>query len=382
MNDRTAVQVRGTQRAKSTRRGGPSGRQEVGEYVGQPAGDAAQAVRRAGLCPGLDRSFGCEAELIGLVVAQEPAAGSDLARNGMVTLYVAAPGSGPMDEEPGASEAVNEAPAPSSVTSVLAEIEPLDAASSARRTRRRKPGLARQATRVFDPPPAPIAPQRESTEEVLPAPEWGSPDGVYPPAGAELDEGRLEERSETELLQDDFVVHLDDVLAGRTGGPPAWCRVYPRRWTFAALARGGGVRVWLGEHSLLVKAVGAALAVWILVGLASALDGQHARTPTASVVSPSHRPARTRTTQPRPPVSAPSVVSTRPTARSPQVRPATRHSEAPHLDRQRAPVIEAAARPERMAVQAPAVPPPAPPGPASAPAAPPAQQTQGGLFSP
>jgi hypothetical protein len=68
----------------------------------QPAGDAAQGVRRSGLCPGLDRSFGCEAELIGLVVAQEPAAGSDLARNGMVTLYVAAPGSGPMDEEPGA----------------------------------------------------------------------------------------------------------------------------------------------------------------------------------------------------------------------------------------------------------------------------------------
>ena len=54
----------------------------VGEYVGQLAADAAQAVRRAGLKPGLDRSFGCEPELLGLVVAQDPVAGSDLARNG------------------------------------------------------------------------------------------------------------------------------------------------------------------------------------------------------------------------------------------------------------------------------------------------------------
>ena len=125
MNDRTAVQARGTQRTKSARRGGPSGRQVVGEYVGQPAGDAAQAVRRAGLCPGLDRSFGCEPELIGLVVAQEPVAGSDLARNGMVTLYVAAPGSGPMDEEPAASEIVSGASAPARAMAVLAEVEPL-----------------------------------------------------------------------------------------------------------------------------------------------------------------------------------------------------------------------------------------------------------------
>ena len=92
MTDRTAVPERVTQRAKTARRGGGSGPQAVGDYVGQPAGEAAQAVRRGGLRPGLDRSFGCPAELTGLVVAQDPAAGSGLARNGMVTLYVAAPG--------------------------------------------------------------------------------------------------------------------------------------------------------------------------------------------------------------------------------------------------------------------------------------------------
>ena len=375
MSDRTVPSARGNQRAKSPRRGGPSGPQVVGEYVGQPAGDAAQAVRRAGLCPGLDRSFGCEVELIGLVVAQEPAAGSDLARNGMVTLYVAAPGAGPIDEEPAASETVDGAPAPAPVTSVPAEIEPLDAPT---RTRRRKPGLARQATRVVDPPPAPIPPERELAEEVPLAPEWGSLDGVYTPDVEELDEGRPEEPGDAELSHDDFVVQLDDVLAGRTDGPPAWRRVYPRRRTFTALARGGGVRLWLGKRSLLVKAVGAAVAVWILVGLASALGGQNGRTPTTSVISPNHRPARTGTPQAQPPVSASSVASARRATRSPQVHPAAGHGK-PHLDRRRAPVIKAAVPPERTAVRAP---PAAPRAPASAPAAPAAQQTQGGLFSP
>ena len=68
------------------------GRLAVGDYVGQPAAEAAQAVRRAGLRPGLDRSFGCDHDLVGLVVEQDPAGGEELARNGMVTLYVAAPG--------------------------------------------------------------------------------------------------------------------------------------------------------------------------------------------------------------------------------------------------------------------------------------------------
>jgi hypothetical protein len=373
MNDRTAVQARETQRAKSSRRGGSSGRQVVGEYIGQPAGDAAQAVRRTGLCPGLDRSFGCEAELIGLVVAQEPAAGSDLARNGMVTLYVAAPGAGPMDREPAASETVDRAPAPTPVTSVLAEVERLDAPRS---TRRRKPGLARQAARVFDQPPAPVSTERDPTEEVLPAPEWGSPDRVHAPDGEELDEGCLEEPGDADLSQDDFVVHLDDVLGGRTDAATAWRRVYPRRRTFAAVARGSGIRVWLGEHSLLVRAIGAALTVWVLVGLASALNSQHAATPAGSVAS---RSAHTRAKQARAPVSDPSATSARAGARSPQVRPATARSDAPHHDRRRVPVIKASARPERMAVQAPAAAPSAPLAPVSAPAG---QQTQGGLFSP
>jgi beta-lactam-binding protein with PASTA domain len=71
----------------------------VAKYVGHDAADAAVAIRRAGLRPGLERSFGCEPETLGQVVAQEPPAGSEVAGNAMVTLDVAAPGPMPVDNE-------------------------------------------------------------------------------------------------------------------------------------------------------------------------------------------------------------------------------------------------------------------------------------------
>src|ERR1700683_4408612 len=132
MTDRTASSGRAVERSKSARRGGPSGRQAVGDYVGRPASDAAQAVRRAGLRPGLDRSFGCASELVGQVVEQEPTAGSDLTRNGLVTLYVAAPGVAEMTSE--------EHPRPAPATPVVPAAPDAgeeDAPSSAAPRRRR-----------------------------------------------------------------------------------------------------------------------------------------------------------------------------------------------------------------------------------------------------
>ncbi len=377
MNDTTVAPARRAQRAQSARRGGPSGRQVVGEYVGQPAGDAAQAVRRAGLCPGLDRSFGCDSELIGLVVEQEPSAGSDLARNGMVTLYVAAPGSGPTDEEPATSDPPAQAP----VASEQAESEPPDTSSSPTRARRRKPGLAQRGPRVFDPPPAPILLEREPAAQAALTQEWSSPNDPYAP-GEDLVGGSGDERGETELSHDEFVVHLDDVLAGRANGPRRLRRVYPHRRTATVLARGGGVRAWLGEHSLLVRLVGAALAVWILVGLASALDGQHARTPTASAISSTKKPAPTHTPETHVRVPAPRVKSARPETRPPQAHTFARSTQAPHHLRGRPPVREIAAPPERPVVQTSPARSPAPRAATGEPSAPAARQTQGGLFSP
>ena len=72
----------------------------VGDHVGHPGGDAVQAVRRAGMRPALDRSFGYSAAQRGLVVEQDPASGTEVARNAMVTLYVAAPSPGAGTDSP------------------------------------------------------------------------------------------------------------------------------------------------------------------------------------------------------------------------------------------------------------------------------------------
>ena len=214
MTDRTASAGRAVERAKSARRGGPSGRQAVGEYVGQPAGDAAQAVRRAGLKPGLERSFGCEAELIGLVVAQEPRRAASLARNGMVTLYVAAPGSEPIDEELTPPRRRRGDPEPAAAAPAEAE--------QRRARERRRASAATQA----GPRPARCAqrsmfrqrpPSRSSTASSRhgrarsgrPAsrrgewpPEPGAPDGERSTTK------RHEELGEGELSHEEFVVHV------------------------------------------------------------------------------------------------------------------------------------------------------------------------------
>ncbi len=396
MSDRTATPARGTQRAKTARRGGPSGRLVVGEYVGQVAGDAAQAVRRAGLRPGLDRSFGCEAELIGLVVAQEPPAGSDLARNGMVTLYVAAPGNAPTDEDTDAPEALGGVATLAPAAPAQAEGAQAETLSAPARTRRRrKPGLAGRAAQVFDPPPAPVLPGQGPADEAPAAPvaqvppgeTYGSSEETYAPDVEELDEGVLDERGDDEFSHDEFVVHMGDVLAGRAGWPRAWRKVYPRRRTPGALGGDRGVRVWLSEHPRLVKAVGAALAVWAVVGLAAALDGHHGRTPTMSVISGDGRRAGTRTSGVHERAPAPRVRTIRPATRPPRPHPYPQHRGTPPRRPAPAPSSEAAARPEGASVQAtpaPSSPPSPPPAPAAASAPPPPapEQTQGGPFSP
>jgi hypothetical protein len=137
----------------------------VGDYLGAPAAQAARAVRRVGLRPGLDRQFGCDPETIGLVVAQEPHPGGEAQRGAMVTLYVSAHGASLQGHEdpdgpaPGGDE--SPAPAPSVSRAAESASEP-----SPRRKRRVRPhvqviqepeprliGSERQR-RTLDPEPA------------------------------------------------------------------------------------------------------------------------------------------------------------------------------------------------------------------------------------
>lgn len=388
MTDRTAVPERVSQHAKTARRGASSGSQPVGDYVGQPAGEAAQAVRRAGLRPGLDRSFGCPAELIGLVVAQDPVAGSDLARNGMVTLYVAAPGGEPLSSDGDAASSdggqfdddqTGEAP-----------IEEKSSTSPAMtvRARRRKPGHARRSIEPAPTPPPPTAIEPAPPEGLaaLPVAEplesW--PAEVDAPVDA-LEHELADEQSEREFGHDDeFVVHIEDVLAGRNR-LPNWRRAHPRRPLGSARRFCG----WFGEHRLLAGVAGLALSLWLVVGVTSTLDGHHPSL-RGGAVSPKHAPGARRFG-----AMAKSASAEKPRVRQTAARRAlliTKRYERRAGSRR---VVSTASRHLRAALsaaseavastatQAPAPQPSqAPTSEASAPSTPTREQNGGGVFSP
>jgi hypothetical protein len=368
-NETTAAKRRTSgPRARTT------GLEVVGDYAGQHAGDAAQAVRRAGLRPGLERSFGDDPALLGLVVSQDPPAGSALARNGMVTLHVAAPGnaSASDDTAPGApseparaSEATGQhepAPAPEGAGAKAAH----EGMGGSRRPR--KPRGSGHAREAFTTAPAPVLASAQPGQEPVPGYVEAAQDELADPLGAEDAGGaeRSEEVSEVDgfngLTRDEFVVHVDDVFAGRTG-----------RWRVRRRAprTRRGLRGWAKAHPWLAGASTLAVTVWLLVGTLGALGSQHS-TPGHTIARPGARAH----------VAHSARVASTPTAD--RARPARRRAtRAPHAPtRQVAPATRRAharrrqardARP-RAAATAPRTPPQA-----SVPAA---EQSSGGLFSP
>ena len=391
MPETTPTSARRTKRPQDARRGGgPSGRLEVGEYVGQPASDAAQAVRRAGLRPGLDRSFGCAVDLLGQVVAQEPEAGSDLARNGMVTLYVAAPGVSPSDEDTDRSSGANSDRVPAAAPRVMVS-GPDAPQESPRARRRRKPGLARTAPQLFDTPPDPVASEGDMAGEAGPAAAkamatdaWSldtEAQAPIAPEGEEYRDGVPDDQWDDELPHEEFVVHADDVFAGRASRElPGWRRVYPRKRAVGSGRRDHRVRAGLAEHPVLVSAAGGMLALWAVVGVAAALASHPARTHSASA---SNRGSQAHVIGV--PVRAP---TRKPMARRLARESARAHARPRHAEaRPRAP-RSALAKRAGVRGKGASVPPVASPRPASAPApasaapAPVREQTQGGLFSP
>lgn len=409
MSERTAVPERVSRRAKPARRGGGVGSQPVDDYVGQPAGDAAQAVRRAGLRPGLDRSFGCPEELIGLVVAQDPAAGSDLARNGMVTLYVAASG-----VQPAADTAIEvTAGGQPDELAAAKPIEPSPSASPATpartpATRRKKPGQARRTTVPQADTPPPVAAIEETGVADLHQPPVTAADTGWPaeddaPGDASLENDLARETGERDPPED-LVMQVEDVLAGR-GGPPDWRRVHTQRGGTAARGQNAPARLraWLGAHRL-AGALAVALALWIILSVAVPFDRGRARSSPSSALAAKARPrtALHGGVEPRPP--APPKRAARRTARSHRVRrarrkarvaPATRFPHPATLSQAPSQSTPPAARASREAV-APArgepqaepqpseaaAPPASAPTASAPPAAVPPEQQGGGPFSP
>jgi hypothetical protein len=327
----------------------------VGEYVGQLAADAAQAVRRAGLKPGLDRSFEYEPELLGLVVAQDPVAGSDLARNAMVTLYVAATGAATVDENAEATGDRDRYPEPIPVSPLRAAEHESEVLQQSRVRRRRKPGLAARAPQGFDRPPGPIPADQglagEAQSELVQVPqehEWISEAEADTPALPDREEEEQNFLNEhlDEVSREEFVVHADDVFAGRANtGLPAWRKTYPRRRKTHAAGGFLSAHPGLMEYPWLARAAGGMLVAWALVAVAVALlghsGGARQARPVAGVLLHASAVGVHRSVRPR----LPRVKTTRPAHRHPQVRIRPRPREVPVSAAPQAPAGRSVTRP-------------------------------------
>jgi hypothetical protein len=342
MDDTSTASTRPAART-GARRGAPSRLQRVESFVGVLANEAAQAVRRAGLKPGLERSFGCEPELTGRVVAQEPEPGAELARNGLVTLYVAAPAAA---AEPAAERAALERPEQEQLTRALAHAEL--ASDPATAPRRRKSGRL-DSRPVFDVSPAPRMPG-----EIAGDPELASADGDAYPERAHLQEP-------ADVSEQDVIAA--DMIFARGRRRVSWQTAsVPIAWL------GGRLR----RSPRLLRAAVLLVGLWLLVAGAAALFAHGSR----RVAPPRSPAARTSTER---------VVARPPRAAA--LQQAAPYQHTPRAQRRRARASRTRRREARTPVRRmPRARPPSEPSPAARPPAPspsiPAPHHEGGLFSP
>jgi hypothetical protein len=349
---------------------------KVGDYVGQPAAAAAQAVRRTGLRPGLERSYGCSLDEQGLIVAQDPACGSDLARGSMVSLYVAAPG--PAADTEGDLDGGQAAPAGPGVQAAEAGGQARTAPAPGSPARRRKSRPASAGQRELFQPSADAKPQaggdallherRQPAEP--PAAEPEEPQDTPGDRRWPLDSAGTAGAEELEPFDEARLTQTEELFARRTGRAPGWrrARVPGGRRRMTRAARG---------HPVLAGVTSAALATWICVAGVTAFASPSGRAAAGSghSVRAASRPPRRAASANTPAAGAPRRHA-RPeprremTRRHPAAMPAARRATPPPTQE---PAVQGAPPPE-------ARPPPSasePPQSAGAP-----QQSGGGPFSP
>lgn len=235
---------------------GVKGLLRVGDHVGLSAAQAAQAIRRAGLRPGLERCLGYPEQQTGLVVEQDPPGGTELARNALVRIFVAAPGgSGQPDTQVAGSD-----------------IEPVEAPPPDG-ARQQDAGLAEDEleTPPVEHGPATAAGCVEQSESTAPEAPWdrrwasGAVDepascesGDYGPADGEPAGYEPEPPTEEQLLVRAGALFAANAARERRRSP-RWSLRWPR--------------VGLRGRSGLARAAWALLALWLLVALVTAVIG-------------------------------------------------------------------------------------------------------------
>ncbi len=166
----------------------------MGDYVGHPAEQAGWLVRRLGLRPGMCRSFGCDPDQQGHVIAQHPAPGESTPRNTIVELYIGVAEAAPNDEA-AADTSHPRADAEPDLTDAEPEREQQSAG-------RRKKRLAHSPSLV-DTPPAPTP--RRAIEDTADQPAPTAEDETQEPyahAGASSPDAALLQFAQLDFSQE------------------------------------------------------------------------------------------------------------------------------------------------------------------------------------
>jgi hypothetical protein len=323
------------------------GRLTVGVHLGETGRDAAQAVRRTGLTPGLELLALNEGAIPGTVIAQDPEAGSELARGELVRLYIA---------PPTAEDPPEQLPIPS-LDEDVQEVPLVASAEAPRRSRKR--GALPAAELSSDPGPAPTIPTNRADTPPGPAREADSYRAAQFSDVREADEARASFAAGSVDLE-----HADDAFA-RLRDPASSTSALAeiRSGIELLITRGRG---WLGRHRVLW--IGAL--VIAAVGLLIAASSQQTNRTTAP--STPAEGARTK----RAPRTAPVHQARRRRGHSPTRAPRQRMWGTGHHLR--------VSVPRPPAVAAPAAQPGSPPASTPVEAAPEGEpeQSGGGLFSP
>lgn len=362
MSNAAAASSPTDQGTRAARRRAVAGCLIVADHVGEAAADAAQAVRRTGLKPGLERSFGWESALIGLVVAQEPGAGEEVTRNGLVRLYIAAPAAG---------ESVELAdPVPSSVSAASHErAAPSQPPPPRRRRRKSRPDVRTASPRAradWSQAPRGASPVTASAEFDLEADTdqlvaFRVPDGDAAAGGAQ-------DPWPEQQLRD-----ADRLFAAASDGPAPWRSRYPRT---------SAHRAWRSplasarRHPALCVMAGTMLTAWALVAILAAESGPSR-----------HAPVTHRTTSAGEEASRKSTPLMQRRTASPAPHAALRSGAAPRARRRTAMALEQASPRAQPPAQTPGAgtTPSAQPVRTAAPDSQPThtgEQTGGGPFSP
>jgi hypothetical protein len=217
----------------------------VGDYLGEPAAEAARAVRRLGLRPGLDRQFGGEPHTIGLVLAQEPQPGGEAPRGAMVTLYVSAPAAGGQEPPPKQEEEGRDDPEPGDDPPAPPSPSAGGAPSTERARRKRRPGARAPAIRDQPPPPVVLEEPPAPRSDMQEGSQWR--DGDQGEQGTEASDPAWDQL--TLAMRDVF--HPEAFGVGHRG-------IYPRK-PVSLRVRGGWT--WLKAHRSLATLACALLAV-------------------------------------------------------------------------------------------------------------------------